>query len=53
MLRDIDPAKDNLADDEEIQELYRKCVVAAGVVGSTVKGVAIGNSNLLGSCVVV
>jgi signal transducing adaptor molecule len=26
MLRTLDPAKDNLADDEEIQELYRSCM---------------------------
>ncbi|KAK7687667.1 hypothetical protein QCA50_008882 [Cerrena zonata] len=26
MLRQMDPAKDNLADDEEIQELYRSCM---------------------------
>ncbi|KAH9967446.1 hypothetical protein BC827DRAFT_1123490 [Russula dissimulans] len=26
MLRNLDPAKDNLADDEEIQELYRSCM---------------------------
>ncbi|KAH9975766.1 hypothetical protein BGW80DRAFT_1157286, partial [Lactifluus volemus] len=26
MLRELDPAKDNLADNEEIQELYRSCM---------------------------
>jgi signal transducing adaptor molecule len=26
MLRDLDPARDNLADNEEIQELYRSCM---------------------------
>jgi signal transducing adaptor molecule len=26
MLRTLDPAKDNLADNEEIQELYRSCM---------------------------
>ena len=26
MLRNLDPAKDNLADNEEIQELYRSCM---------------------------
>jgi signal transducing adaptor molecule len=26
MLRSVDPAKDNLADNEEIQELYRSCM---------------------------
>jgi signal transducing adaptor molecule len=26
MLRTLDPEKDNLADDEEIQELYRSCM---------------------------
>ena len=26
MLRALDPAKDNLADNEEIQELYRSCM---------------------------
>jgi len=26
MLKGIDPATDNLADDEDIQELYRSCM---------------------------
>ena len=26
MVRTLDPAKDNLADNEEIQELYRSCI---------------------------
>ena len=26
MLRNLDPAQDNLADNEEIQELYRSCM---------------------------